>query len=401
MKMKINLYIYLILMIILEIIILSSAKNVLLVSNESTRQGKKCFLKKLMKEFKLKKFEEKIKPFKNIYEGTVAGHNVTFFDFKSHSNNHTKNSILYRNMQPKLKSLNITAIDSIIMFYSLEDDDENSKIIEKDLEYIKSNFGENVTKSIALAAINQRRMRNVKRTYLDELTHRLNMSYIHIQSLCNDQLNKEIIIKDLNFVFKMTNKFNLNNKEPIPNENEKSRQRAIRSTYGFIIGSLVLIGIVYLYNSRLMKAYLNKRKSNNKDIEEKNTPNIKMEREFAKKEEIVESNENVNAEKELMKEEKKKEIYEILNNLQLPLCEEVEQQEEENISTFIEPIEFEKEQEEKQNEEISIGEVESIKPSDPERLSDDKVDNLTESIANPILSEKQEVITKNDWEFLG
>lgn len=351
MKMKTNLYFLIIFITAINIITHSFSKNVLLLSNLTTSNSKKCFLKNLIQSFKLKKLEKSVLPIENISEGKIGENNILFFDVSSLNNNHTENSILLQELQSNLiLHYNTTILDSILLFYALND---KLPTIENDINTLITNFGENILKTTAIVAINQRRLLNNKKTFLDIITDKHHLSYIHISTLCEDRLDKDIIVKDLNFVFAKTISYDMN-------ENRNSIEEKKSNSLYFIVVMTILSLIIYSRRFwKIKEIKVDKNEQNlekiTKDVEikekklTKNTKqdithnfqeNVRISQIFEGKtdngekhdreEQSVNSNEDV--ESQLSKGKINKEVAEIFQNLQIELFEEEEQKEENSLS---------------------------------------------------------------------
>ena len=411
MKMKTNLYLFIIFIIAISIISRIYSKNVLLLSNLTTSNAKKCFLKNLIQSFKLKKLEKTVLPIENISGGKIGDNNVIFFDVTSLKNNHTENSILLNELQSNLIfHYNTTTFDSILLFYALND---KVPTIEKDIETLVSNFGKNILNTTAIVAINQRRLLNNKKTFLDVITDKYNLSYIHISKLCGDKLDNDIIIKDFNFVFRKTISYDIKENQ-ISNEAKKPK-----SVYFILV--MVILSLI-LYARRFFKIKKNKLAKNEQTMEDimKNTEleeveNIEEETPFELEENEInsqlgegkkEENESVNSnevvECQLNKDKIKKEIAEIFHNLQIELFDEEEQKEENSLS-LTQPkqdnIEIEEWNADKEvMQEPDIEDIDSIHRSD----SEGKIEIETNvKLIEGARGEKDLQTTKNDWEILN
>jgi hypothetical protein len=418
MKVKMNIYYFIFLILALKMTIFCSAKNVLLLSNMSTSKGKNCFFIKLIRSFRLKKFEKKIPPVENIYIGKIGEHPITFFDVKKFTEDQQENSKIIKETFQIMNTYNITTIDSILLFYALNHQNPNK--IENDIETLKSIIGEKITKTIVIAAINQRRILNVKRTYLDSLTHKYNISYIHIHTICEDELDRELVIYDFNFLFKQTAKFDLweyVNSFNVHNVPEK------KTSYNLIflifVVSVPILVLCFIKLCKLLKVKDFKvrlsRKVKGKE-KERETPlschelrkQMSMVSDDLQVDEANHMNpvETANVDypnlihehaNQINKEEIQKEIEGILNHLEVELLEDEEEQQKANNSNLIEPAEAIEAVDEVQ--EISE-EVESIQPSDSEdiiRVDENEIN--TKPISTNTQNEK--IGTKNDWEILN
>ena len=421
MKEKINLYCFIIFLFSLNVIISYSAKNVLLLSNTATSKEKNCFFKKLIKSFKLKKLEKEIPALENIYVGKIGQSPVSFFNLNKFTEDQKENSKNVREAFYIMNRHNITSIDSILLFYALNDKNHNK--IENDIETLISTFGEKITKTIMIVAINQRRILNVKRTHLDSLADRYNINFIHIKNECEDDLDREMIIHDFNFLYKQTVNFDIREYiNSLNAENVSIKKTPFNLIFWVFVISvpilvLCLIKLCKLLNIKDLKVNMIRQVRGKRKEAEKETPlschelrkqmcsvhenlqpdhfdnednfeNPKIDLPYKKQ---VDSN-------LIEKEEIEKEIEGILNNLEAELLE----REEDEIKPFEKNLIERVENVEAVNDIQGIvkEEVESINPSDSDdaiKIDENEINFKTVSICPQI----ENLGTKNDWELLN